>query len=86
MPNKTMKTAVATTQVNLEDLAKSQLSPTDSNTIMNAIATIQATMPYLTDLTLEQRKALPKMGDGSTAFVRKALELAKQNPDFLPRS
>jgi len=53
MPNKTMKTAVATTQVNLEDLAKSQLSPTDSNTIMNAIATIQATMPYLTDLTLE---------------------------------
>jgi hypothetical protein len=83
MSNKTLKTA-ATTQINLEDLTKPQLSPTDRDAIMNAIATIQTTMPYLTDL--EQRKALPKMGDSSTAFVRKALELAKQNPDFLPRS
>jgi hypothetical protein len=85
MSNKTMKTTAAA-QINLEELAKNQLASTDRDTIMNAIATIQATMPYLIDLTLEQRKALPKMGDSSVAFVRKALELAKQNPDFLPRS
>jgi hypothetical protein len=52
MPNKTMK-AVATAQVNLEDLASNRLSPQDRDSIMNAIATIQATMPFLIDLTLE---------------------------------
>jgi hypothetical protein len=40
----------------------------------------------LIDLTNEERKALPKMGDKSRAFVSKALEVATQNPDFLPRS
>ena len=38
------------------------------------------------DLTPEQRKSLPKMGDKSQAFVNKALEVATQNPDFLPGS
>jgi hypothetical protein len=85
MPNKTMKTA-AIAQVNLEDSPQKQLSVEDRDRIMNAIATIQNTMPVLIDLTLEQRKALPKMGDSSIAFVRKALELATQNSDFLPRS
>jgi hypothetical protein len=85
MPNKTMKTA-AISQVVLENLSRNHLTPEERETVMNAIATIQSTMPNLVDLTQEQRKALPKMGDGSVAFVRKALELAKQNPDFLPRS
>ena len=38
------------------------------------------------EMTTEERKALPKMGDKSRAFVSKALEVAKQNSDFLPRS
>ncbi len=38
------------------------------------------------DLSNEERKALPKMGDKSRAFVSKALEVATQNPEFLPRS
>jgi hypothetical protein len=33
-----------------------------------------------------ERKSLPKMGDKSRAFVSKALEVATQNPDFLPRA
>jgi len=37
-------------------------------------------------LNADERKALPKMGDKSRAFVSKALEIATQNPDFLPRS
>ena len=43
-------------------------------------------LPFLVDLSAEERKALPKMGDKSRAFVSKALEVATQNPDFLPRS
>jgi hypothetical protein len=62
------------------------LSQSDRDIAMAAIATIKETLPFLIDLTLEERKALPKMGDKSRAFVSKALEVATQNPDFLPRS
>jgi hypothetical protein len=53
---------------------------------MAAIATIKTKLPFLIDLTADERKALPKMGDKSRAFVSKAMEVAAQNPDFLPRS
>jgi hypothetical protein len=53
---------------------------------MDAINTIRTKLPFLLDLTLEERRALPKMGDKSRAFVSQALEVARQNPDILPRS
>jgi hypothetical protein len=53
---------------------------------MQAITTIREKLPFLIDLTAEERKSLPKLGDKSRAFVSKALEVATQNPDFLPRS
>ncbi len=53
---------------------------------MMAVSTIKSKLPFLVDLTAEERKALPKMGDKSQAFVTKALEVATQNPDFLPRA
>jgi len=63
-----------------------QLSQADRDAVMAAIATIKAKLPFLIDLSAEDRKALPKMGDKSRAFVSKAMEVATQNPDFLPRS
>ena len=54
--------------------------------MMTAVATIKEKLPFLIDLTADDRKALPKMGDKSRVFVSKALEVATQNPDFLPRS
>jgi len=63
-----------------------QLSQADRDAVMAAIATIKAKLPFLIDLSAEERKALPKMGDKSRAFVSKAMEVATQNPDFLPRS
>ncbi|MCV3214863.1 hypothetical protein OGM63_15280 [Plectonema radiosum NIES-515] len=62
------------------------LSATDRLAVMDAIATIRQKLPFLVDLTKEERKALPKLGDKSRAFVTKALEVGTQNPDFLPRS
>jgi hypothetical protein len=62
------------------------MSDTNREIVLSAIATIKASMPFMVDLTAEDRKALPKMGDKSRAFVTKALEIATQNPDFLPRS
>lgn len=62
------------------------LSQADRDAVMAAIVTIKEKLPFLIDLTVEERKALPKMGDKSRAFVSKALEVATQNPEFLPRS
>lgn len=62
------------------------LDAKDREAVMQAIATIKAKLPFLIDLNADQRKALPKMGDKSRAFVSKAMEVAAQNSDFLPRS
>jgi hypothetical protein len=62
------------------------LSQTDQQAVLAAINTIRQKLPFLIDLTPEDRRALPRMGDKSRAFVQQALELATQNPDILPRS
>ncbi|HLP88836.1 MAG TPA: hypothetical protein VK184_09650 [Nostocaceae cyanobacterium] len=62
------------------------LSPADQKAVMQAIATIKEKLPFLIDLSLEERRALPKLGDKSRAFVSKALEVALQNPGILARS
>jgi hypothetical protein len=46
----------------------------------------QTLLPFLTDLTLDERKSLPKMGDKSRSFVERTLELARQDDSFLPRN
>ncbi|MBE9035648.1 hypothetical protein [aff. Roholtiella sp. LEGE 12411] len=62
------------------------LSQRDREEVMQAITTIREKLPFLIDLTAEERRSLPKLGDKSRAFVSKALEVATQNQDFLPRS
>ncbi|HHP7244350.1 MAG TPA: hypothetical protein ACFE0H_06655 [Elainellaceae cyanobacterium] len=64
----------------------STLSQDDRDAVMDAVVSIKAKLSFLVDLNAEERKSLPKMGDKSRAFVSKALEVATQNPDFLPRS
>jgi hypothetical protein len=41
-------------------------------------------MPIMVDLTVEDRRSLPKMGDKSRAFVDQGLVLATQNEGILP--
>ncbi|NJR59879.1 MAG: hypothetical protein HC769_14190 [Cyanobacteria bacterium CRU_2_1] len=62
------------------------LSTTEQQDIMNAIATISQKLSFLVDLSPEERRTMTKLGDRNRAFTRKALEIATQNPDFLPRS
>ncbi|MCC5662423.1 hypothetical protein LC653_00350 [Nostoc sp. CHAB 5784] len=69
-----------------DNKASAKLSSADREAVMQAITTIREKLPFLIDLTTEERKALPKLGDKSRAFVSKALEIGTQNPDFLPRS
>ncbi len=62
------------------------LTSTEKDAVLQAIATIKEKLSFLVDLSSDDRKTLPKMGDKSRAFVSKALEVAAQNPEFLPRS
>jgi hypothetical protein len=62
------------------------ISQEDRDAIAQAVATIKQRLPFLIDLVGDERSNMPKMGDKSRAFVSKALEVASQNSDFLPRS
>ncbi len=61
------------------------LSTEDLDAVIAAIATIKAKLPFLIDLTPDESKTLPRLGDKSRAFTAKAIEMATQNPEFLPR-
>jgi len=54
--------------------------------VLDLIAQIRALLPFLIDLTPEERQSLPKMGDKSRAFVAQALQLAEHDDSYLPRS
>jgi hypothetical protein len=68
-----------------KNIVSATLSATEMESIMSSINTIEKALPFLIDLTNNERRGLPKLGDKSRAFVNKALELATQNPGFLPR-
>lgn len=69
-----------------ENRVTSILSSPDQQEVLEAINTIRAKLPFLIDLTPDERRTLPKMGDKSRAFVNQALTVAAQNTDILPRS
>jgi len=48
------------------------------------IGSIELNLPKLSNLSDEERKAIPKMGDKTVAFVNKALEHAKHNTSVVP--
>jgi hypothetical protein len=52
--------------------------------ILSFLTQITDRLPFLINLTPEERHALPKMGDKTYPFVDKALELAQQNPNLVP--
>lgn len=63
-----------------------QLTETDVQEIRAALATIQTRMPFLINLTVEERRKLFKMGNKSLAFVNNSLTTAQSNRDILPAS
>lgn len=62
-----------------------ELSEAELTTVNEALAALQNTLgPKLKTLTPDERRKLPKMGDGTEPFVLKTSEYAKTNPEFLP--
>lgn len=69
-----------------ENRVSAQLGEAEQQAVFAAIQTIRQKLPFLIDLTPEERRALPKMGDKSRGFVTQALEVATLNSGMLPRS
>mgnify|MGYP006296304305 CR=1 FL=1 len=63
-----------------------QLSPENKQAVLEAIDETLAKLPFTIDLTVEERKKLPRMGDSSWGFAERAHNLVLRNSEFLPRS
>ncbi len=70
----------------VDNRISAEFSTQEQHTVMEAIATIRESLPFLIDVSPDERKSMLKLGDRNRAFTRKALEIATQTPDFLPRS
>jgi len=68
-----------------ENLFELNIPAADLQNVQAAVQTLTTTLaPHLISLSAETRRELPKMGDKSLAFVRKAREYAANNPDLMP--
>ncbi len=62
------------------------LEQTNIDAINTAVSSINSNLPFLIDLTADEKKSLPRFGDKSVAFVNKANELTSHTDQFLPRN
>jgi hypothetical protein len=64
---------------------KINLKPEDLKKALDGLASVSAVLkPYLTLLTQAERQVLPKLGNGASPFIQKALEYAHTNTGFIP--
>lgn len=69
----------------MKDRISAEMTQQQVDAVLDAISTIKTNMPFLINLTSQERAALPKMEDNRRPFVEKALEYAKSDRDMLPR-
>lgn len=62
-----------------------QISDETVTQIIGMVQEIDNLLPFTINLSTEDMKTLVAMGDKSVPFVDKSLELAQQNPDFVPK-
>src|SRR5438067_3764429 len=61
------------------NLVSATLSTEDQQAILSAVNGIVQKLPFLIDLTTNDRIGMAKLGDKTEAFVRKAVEIAVQH-------
>lgn len=69
----------------MDNRIDASLSAADRTAILAALDTVRQKLPFLVDLSPDERRGLPRFGDKSVAFVRRAAEVARQDDSFLPR-
>ncbi|MGD9900754.1 MAG: hypothetical protein AB7T22_16635 [Calditrichaceae bacterium] len=67
------------------NLVSIEISDADVQNINGALQTLKETLkPYISSLTPDDRRELPKMSDRTVPFVSKTLEYAESNEQFAP--
>lgn len=61
-----------------------ELSDADKTTILTKIAEIGALLPFLLNLTKQERMTLPKLGAGSLAFDEQCADYMESAPNLIP--
>lgn len=60
------------------------VSTADAQAVRDAFATILSKLPFLVNLTMEERKSIAKAGPDSLSFLQNSLTTALTNPGVLP--
>jgi hypothetical protein len=60
------------------------LTAQDVTDILNSVAAISAKLPFLINLSPQERRELPKMGDKSIGFDDKCRTYMSSHPEFIP--
>lgn len=60
------------------------LAPAQATAIATAIATIKTNLPFLINLTPDERQSISKMGDDGYVYVTKAMDYANTNANIIP--
>jgi hypothetical protein len=69
-----------------QNLVSFQISGGEMEAVKGAITVLKnVLLPKLKTLSPEERHDLPKMGDKSVAFVQKAIEYCRENPELVPQ-
>ncbi len=61
-----------------------QLSSEETKRLIEKVREIKRCLPFLIQLTPQQRKGGLKAGDRSVVFIEKALQIAKERKDLIP--
>ena len=62
------------------------LSDEQRRQALAALASLNDALPFLIDLSADERNSMAKFGDKNRSFVVKALAIAENHPEILPRS
>ncbi|MBD2101381.1 hypothetical protein [Leptolyngbya sp. FACHB-261] len=67
------------------NLVSAELPSDDLQAVLSNLTNVREILSFLVGLTPARRRSLSRMGDKTRAFVHKAVELADQNPELMPR-
>lgn len=61
------------------------LTQEESDAALASLDSVRQKMPFLIDLTAEEKRGLPRIDAGAQPWASEILKLATRNQDFLPR-
>lgn len=71
--------------MSMENIVAVEIPEATLTELQTKVSEITATLtPLLIHLTAQQRRTVPKMGDGTEPFVSKVLEYTRSDPQYIP--